>query len=198
MKKILILFTCIISINVLMSATKVDSNNISKCISEISQLVEKNYKNYESYEIFPLYNELDEVKFFLVEFEPESFVYVKIYEGNDNCNNSNKYLKWHEGAWCRFNYMPNEQGDYTKTYEKDANGNYKYRYASHYKEAQIKDEKRYLLFIINTVKAGYVPAIKLNENYLNLVSMKEINLNEITNDTYLETLQFIFTSPYYL
>ena len=48
------------------------------------------------------------------------------------------------------------------------------------------------------MKAGYVPAIKLNENYLNLVSMKEINLNEITNDTYLETLQFIFTSPYYL
>lgn len=59
-----------------------------------------------------------------------------------------------------------------RRWEVDEKGNFIDYQDSHFNVANIENEKRYLLKV---GRSEYIPAVKRNEKYLNLVSMEEID-----------------------
>lgn len=58
-------------------------------------------------------------------------------------------------------------------YETDENGEYIYYTDSHFKVANMENEKKYLL----RDKVAYIAAVKRGDKYLNLVSMEEFEFS---------------------
>jgi hypothetical protein len=77
-------------------------------------------------------------------------------------------------------------------YEVDENFEFIFRKNSHFKEANIVSEKRYLLRIPDWSSAG-IPAVRRGDKFLSLISMEEFRYDELGGD---EKLPYdIFTSP---
>ncbi len=153
------------------------------------------YKDYTDFEAFPLYNQNDELTHFVVEFEPYGFVYVKInYKAQSD---SELYIidaiEQSNRPWQR--YTVNDS-DGEPIYEEDENGLVN-RYNSHYKEAEIKGERRYLINIklqdniIGIYDSIYnIPAVKRGDKWLNLISMEEFALDDLSKQECFE-LRFL-------
>lgn len=156
-------------------------------IQRVSKLIEERYftagGEHTDYEVFPVYNQFDELKYFIVDFEPTGFVYIKIQERDKSLFWGPKmYIRMVSAfdsvnqTWQRYTIKEGSgdkvKGD-DKIWETDEEGNLIFYSVSHYKAANIKDEKRYLLRINQGGSIGYIPAIKRGELYLNLVSMEE-------------------------
>lgn len=185
-------------------------------IQRISQRIEKNYINdktgYTDYEVYPLYNANDEFAYIcLVEFAPCGFIYVPIYDAHIY---NKMYLKAEEensyrvGYWQRYRISEGEESfiledgvrwildssennyyaDKNTYFETDGNGNFIKRTGSPYKEANIQNERRYILNAWLTA----IPAVKRGDKYLNLISMKEF---ECTENAIFETEEFSFGDP---
>ncbi len=157
-------------------------------LATVTERIEKKYMTedgkFTSFAVYPLYNEKDKLQYFLVEFEPQGFVYVKIRDkwtftpgamhslyGLNSTQPNDK--------WCRYTIDPtkSQPEPYTdKCIERDENGEMVIRYKSPYAEAGVVNEKRYLLSIKkeNNESATLVSAIKTDEGYLNLVSMSKL------------------------
>lgn len=173
MKKfyMLILFIC----SLIMLSGCVNSNIYTEAehYERVKELLEKRYFGddsiYESYELYPVYNEKDKLEYFVIDFEPEGYVFVKI----TNSTISYSMYRRDEGSpWRKFQYKyDKKEKKYVKIYETDEEGNEIYYNNSPFKIANIKDEKRYLLKVNGN--ENYIPAIKTDNKYLNLVSMKE-------------------------
>ncbi len=158
-------------------------------LARVTERIEKKYMTedgkFTSFAVYPLYNEKDKLQYFLVEFEPQGFVYVKIRDKWYN----NIFESMHSlygvsntppiTPWYRYTIDPtkSQPEPYTdKCIERDENGEMVIRYKSPYAEAGVVNEKRYLLSIKkeNNESATLVPAIKTDEGYLNLVSMSKL------------------------
>ena len=161
-------------------------------LQRVSDLVEKRYmqegSEYTSYEVYPVYDEYEELSYFIVDFEPEGYVYIKLNKvivtfGPSMYTRSDENEFWRPytyapGTECT---VPDENGEMV-TYEdilfrQDENGNYYGFRVSHFKAANIMNEKRYLLQIYNgtgSSRRGLVPAVKRGDKYLNLVSWEEM------------------------
>jgi hypothetical protein len=169
-------------------------------IERISKLVNKRYINesdkYTGYKVYPLYNEADELAYFLIELEPFGFVYVKInitYLFLRIFGGASMYTRAGEQTWRRYrirregslplpedrlwkvemdqmgySQYPNRRWEVNEAHEFI---NYN---VSHFKAANIENEKRYLLRIEQSSSSGYIPAVKRGDKYLNLVSMEEM------------------------
>ena len=162
-------------------------------LARISELVDKHYmtkdSGYTSFEVFPLYNEYDEFEFAVVEFEPRGYIYVMIRKQTVPLIGTSLYLKdadenrfwrpvvYKEGAICT---IINENGEMeiyrNACVKKDENGNYLGFEVSHFKAAQIENEKRYLLALKDNAGSfrGYIPAVKRGDKILNLASFEEM------------------------
>lgn len=176
--------------------------------ARVSELVEKRYmkqgSGYTDYTLYPLYNEKEELRYFLVEFAPAGFVYIKIYqeELRQACGRylgiyTGMYIRHiEEGAtWRRYKVevgitpIPNKTNDMgiqvqypdRLWWEVDEDDEYVEHTDSHFKVAGIAGERRYLLQITPRpslrCKDGYIPAVKRGDAYLNLVSMEEMYLH---------------------
>ena len=216
-KKIICLGLILVMI-ISLSACSKDASSFSEeeHIERISDLVEQRYidkdtaskgwfnvyedEEFTGFTVYPLFTETDELGFFLVEFEPFGYVYIKI-----NKTSSLQQLFWGvsmytrddgEGkSWRRYRISEDgeepplyegqqwkvEEDEYgyiqfpNRRWEVDEDGEYIYYYDSHYKVANIGDEKRYLLKIMQgSERVDYVPAVKREDKYLNLVSMQEM------------------------
>lgn len=163
----------------------------------VRELVENRYMTetgeYTDYELFPLFNENDELAYFLVEFEPFGYVYILI---NETC-----FFQFFGGYSMYTRDHPESEVWYPYTVEKGAEGviqqpdgtmqewqNRKFKYDengdiisyrdSHFKAAGTGNERRYLLEITSIAELGrshgYIPAVKRGDAYLNLVSMEEL------------------------
>ncbi|MDY4545083.1 MAG: hypothetical protein SPE00_07210 [Bacilli bacterium] len=138
---------------------------------------------HKEYELYPLYDENDQLKYFVVDF-PTNYHIISINKRDYSCiSGTSLYSLSITNPWQRYVL---ENGE--KVYEKDKDGNDIFYNQSPYKVAGIKDEKRYLIKIRQGSNSDYVPAVKRGDKYLNLISMKEeeivLKSNEQINETF--------------
>ena len=226
-KKIISLGLILVMIISLLACSK-DASSFSEeeHIERISDLVEQRYMNedfdYTEFSVYPLFTESDELGYFLIEFEPFGFVYVKI-----NKTSSLQQLLWGVSMYTRYEgktwqrYKICEEGkepppydgrqwkledadEYGRVYylnrrwEVDEDDEFIYYNNSHYKVANSGDEKRYLLRMEQGGSWYTIPAVKRGDKYLNLVSMEEMEYqHKIVSKKYsYAEIQFIHKREY--
>ena len=162
-------------------------------MQRISERAEERFlgegSEYTGLEVYPIYNEYDELKYALIEFEPQGFLYVLIREGItfELISGVGMYLcsdMEPEESWIPYRVkegfndeMIDEDGHKT-TYNdceffRDEKGDVIVYHQSHFKVAGIENERRYLLSIVSVSHGSgsdaLIPAVKRGEKYLNLV-----------------------------
>lgn len=178
-----------------------DVYTLEEHTERISKLVEKRYfaegSEYTGYELFPIYDENDELRYFLIELQPVGFVYVRLNKYYSKITSpAGMYTRCEGEPWRRYriwtqgvvndtngNYIENlpypgggwrnnEKSAYHQVYyEVDENDEFVVQKCSHFKAANIVDEKRYILLYHD----AYIPAIKKDGQYFNLVSMEKLH-----------------------
>lgn len=133
------------------------------------------------FSIYPLYNENDELKFFLIEFRPFGWLYVSIVDEQPRIYNllftrTGMYTLSStdgESPWTPFTIDADDDTNYI--WQVDKNGK-KVKYIhSPYNIRGIQDDKRYLVYQ-EVTKDGdaigeFIPAVKVEGGkYLNLIS----------------------------
>lgn len=149
-------------------------NNLKKIIEE--KYMQSNY-GFTGFELYPIYNENDEHKYFLVEFEPIKFLYVFIKDKSTHYGNS-LYCAEIEYLWTPYTVSEKEVDGkikYIRNFKLDEFGNRIIHNRSHFKVAGVEEEKLYLLTIYSGSDERLIPAVKRDDKYLNLVSMELID-----------------------
>ncbi len=153
-------------------------------IKEISERIEEKYmpkyKDFTSYSVYPVYDENEEVYCYLVEFEPEGFMYVhaneKVYftailgTGGPYTRNTDPM-----NGWTEYRLEKNENGEMERVYETDENGESVRYLVSPFKMAKIKNERLYLLSANLEEDGCRFPAVKRGDKYVNVISMEEMD-----------------------
>ena len=140
---------------------------------------------YTGLEVYPIYNEYDELKYALIEFEPQGFVYVLINEQEYPWRGMYTLSETESESWIPYRVKEGAReeivdadgnvhyGATNHEYIRDENGQVIIYYESHFKVAGIENERRYFLSTIPTVYIGHsrgrIPAVKRGEQYLDLV-----------------------------
>lgn len=186
MRKITRVCVCLVSVLLLMAAglcsgCSSDMYSEEQHIQRIKERAEKRFlgeeSKYTGLEVYPIYNEYDTLKYALIEFEPQGFLYVSI---------SNRAYPWkgmytlnsrEPESWMPYRVKEGAREDiydadgnllYQTTdreYIRDDNGLVFIYYESHFKVAGIENERRYFL----DGGEGLIPAVKRGEQYLDLV-----------------------------
>ena len=170
--------------------TKADKYTVEEHLERIAKKVDKRYMSgdydFTSYELYPLYNENEKMDFVLVEFEPQGFILVQLQRGTFGQIKYRRDDKYLEIGWSRLRYEIIEEGQKASDFEDDVwklipeaqhikmallreydeNGEVIVYYVSPYKLAGVLDQRLYCV-------AGQFVAIKTENGYLNLMSMKE-------------------------
>ena len=166
-------------------ADRADSFTLEEHIQRISEKMRardltKKYPygfTYDDFEVYPLYNENDEVKYFLIEFEPCGFILLYLRDKASIINSRTLYLLFgcfdEEYPWSPYVV---ESGGEVENHEDrkwllDENGERIYYSKSPYYVANCINEKKYLF----KTEEGFIPAIKRDNNFINLVSGEIIN-----------------------
>ena len=138
---------------------------------------------YTGLEVYPLYNEYDELAYMLIELQPQGFVYV--------CINDQPWLDMYavpidfepNRLWRPYVFeegvvttITDEETGEMETWEdkrvlQDENGAYYGFHVSHFRAANIRDERRYFIPVSD---GNMMPAVKRGDMYLNLVSWQEV------------------------
>ena len=131
---------------------------------------------YDNFEVYPLYNENDEVRYFLIEFEPCGFILIYLREQASIINSRTLYqligFYDEEEPWSP--YVIDETKKETNEYKKwilDENGERIYYSKSPYYVANCINKKKYAFPTLD----GLVPAIKKDGEFVNLISGEIIN-----------------------
>ena len=188
---LILMLTCIIMSSALCSGTrKTDKEQLA----EVTKLATKRFVEeghvdrehcekgkYTGLTVYPLYDENDEMQYFLIDLEPSGYAYVS---SNIKIRNSmsclgriiasyGEYTVSYGRPWYRY-YRNETDTDYDL---RDAEILYE---DSHFRVANIGDEKRYLLKCYpKSGSFGYIPAVKRGDKFLNLVSMTEYDPNDL-------------------
>ena len=197
MRKIAKIFACLTAIVLPMSAGLFAGCSASmyseeQHIQRVRERAEERYlgegSEYTGLEVYPLYNEYDELKYMLIELEPQGFMYVYIKEGIavEWISGVGMYLcaEQEPVGWMPYRVkegvreeITTETGDVffyrNRDFFRDGNGQVIVYHQSHFKIAGIENERRYLLEITSTAGLGrtdaLIPAVKRGEQYLDLV-----------------------------
>ena len=188
---LILMLTCIIMSSAWCSGTrKTDKEQLA----EVTKLATKRFVEeghvdrehcekgkYTGLTVYPLYDENDEMQYFLIDLEPSGYAYVS---SNIKIRNSmsclgriiasyGEYTVSYGRPWYRY-YRNETDTDYDL---RDAEILYE---DSHFRVANIGDEKRYLLKCYpKSGSFGYIPAVKRGDKFLNLVSMTEYDPNDL-------------------
>lgn len=174
-------------------------------IHRIRERAEKRFlgvdSEYTGLEVYPVYNEYDELRYALIEFEPQGYIYVYI---------SKKAYLWSsmyslsdteaERGWMPYRMKEGAQEDiidengniiaqtFNREFIRDENGQVITYHDSHFKVAGIENERRYFLSTVCAVYAGLnrglIPAVKRGDQYLDLVDGTMINYTPGMESTY--------------
>ncbi len=178
-------------------------------LQRVTKLAEKRYLSpdspygYTDMKIYPVYDENEKLRYFLIDFEPNGYVYILInkksgnvlsqYLGSRSMYTRDSHDNWVNShprkprTWQRYRYWNSDEpypesgwkypGRYHDTVsEVNENGDYIAYIDSHFKVARIGDERRYML--MNDYTGDYIPAVKRGNKFLNLVSMQSFDLLE--------------------
>ncbi|MCM1306402.1 MAG: hypothetical protein NC037_02555 [Bacteroides sp.] len=182
-----------------------DDYTLDEHIERISALVEQRYfselSEYTGYELYPIYDSNEELRYFLIELKPVGFVYVRLNKSYSKITSrhfdvAGMYTRCEGEPWSRYRIwwqgvVEDEDGNYVRNlpypdggwhykenslqhqyyYEINASGDFVVNEYSHFKAAHVEDEKRYILLCND----NYVPAIKKDGQFINLVSMEELH-----------------------
>ena len=193
MKKFTRIGACLVASIVLIAAVlcagcSSDMYSEEKHMQRIRERAEERFlgedSEYTGLEVYPIYNEYDELKYALIEFEPQGFVYVLINEQEYPWRGMYTLSDTGE-SWMPYRVKKGAREDvydadgnllYQTTdreYFRDANGQVIIYNESHFKVAGIENERRYFLSTELTVfiglSHGLIPAVKRGEQYLDLV-----------------------------
>ena len=187
-------------LGVLIRGQKTTDFTVEEHIERISERIEKRYMQdgspYTDYKVYPLYEDDDSfADFCLVEFEPYGYLYVEIYDtitllrpfGLNGMYGRGNYpdTKWqryrirldettpdpyNDSQWLQRKNSVDQIIESTCFYEADKNGEFIFHDVSHFKAANIENEKRYFLRIQKTYS---VPAVKRGDKFFSLISMEE-------------------------
>lgn len=166
-----------------------------KHVERITEKIKKNNeawmydegKRYEDFTVYPLYNEKEEVKYCLVEFEPYGFMFVLIHDepprimalfeliiGMKVSMYTRSYLYGRMNPWSP--YIPsNTDGGKNEEEQEwilDGNGERIFYEKSPYFVSGNINEKKYLIKI-KEKHSFFVCAVKKGEKFINLVSGEE-------------------------
>ena len=193
MKKFTRIGACLVASIVLIAAglcagCSSDMYSEEKHMQRIRERAEERFlgedSEYTGLEVYPIYNEYDELKYALIEFEPRGFVYVYISEREYPWSSMYSLSDTESESWMPYRVKEGTQeeivdadgnvfGTTNCEYFRDENGQVIIYNESHFKVAGIENERRYFLSTELTVYIGYsrglIPAVKRGEQYLDLV-----------------------------
>ena len=197
MKKITKFYVCIIAVVSLTAAglcTGCSSGFYSEeqHIQRVRERAEERYlgegSEYTGLEVYPVYNDYVELKYMLIELEPQGFMYVRIEKDStfEWLSGVGMYLcsELEPVSWMPYRVKEGmreevvDENGHTSIYTdrelfRDENGNAIIYHQSHFKVAGIENERRYLLSIVSVSHGSgsdaLIPAVKRGDQYLNLV-----------------------------
>lgn len=195
----------------IITLTMVSCENVSNYSDEdhynnIKSIVKEKYlykeDNKVSFFMYPLYDENEEISYYLIKFYYSGYMYVKI----DKEDNENPYkIPYKSETWSKYKYVYNDanyayplihDNDYIREYELDSSNNVIEYNESPYEVADVLDQKLYLLKIHElSVSDILVPAIKSGEKFINLVSMEEFYYLPFYPQNRIPYLNLNFTKP---
>ena len=167
-----------------------EEEHIARISKKIDKKIKKKFSkpwrtfDYDSFEVYPLYNQNEELEYFLVEFEPSYFIFIYMrddYKYIDFIFGIKSMYRHSTGpylSWSKYKIDPTHENlpwDKNVIWETDENGEKIVYNKSPYYVAGVKSEKRYLFEDGN---GGYIPAIKKDRDFINLVSMTEVNFSD--------------------
>ena len=173
-------------------------------LQRVSERIESRFmgenSDYTSYKVFPLYDENEELGFFVAEFEPYGYAYIMLRKPTSGANtiadaftDASMYQLDAPASreWYPYTVAPgedvviiNEDENYTMEFHDarlklDEEGNYIRFRVSHFKAAAVgENERRYLLKVYCSETGSsynYIPAVKRGDSYLNLVSWETLD-----------------------
>lgn len=202
MKRLLIIITYIMFVFITTSCQNMKIVTEEEHRNEIKSLLENGYLNSsnedETFELYPIYNERDELAYFLAEFSTDRFYIIYI----DNSSSITKYkIDSHRLSWAKrkVEFIEREDGYilpdcFVSVYEKDEKGNIIHNYNSPYDEAKVLDEKLYLFHLDDLVSDSfsYVPLVKRGNKFLNLLSMDEMEYYPLNIPRSIPSMRLLF------
>ena len=150
----------------------------------IDRKIKNGYYDATGYELYPLYNLDEELRYFLVEFEPVGHMYVAIGNGHllDVFGSTSMYHEPTGRIVEKWNPCTIEETGNTKSviFDRDENGRMITCRQSPFKYRGKLNERKYMISVSN---GPLVPAIKNGDKFINLYANYEF---EITNGNFLE------------
>ena len=150
----------------------------------IDRKIKNGYYDATGYELYPLYNLDEELRYFLVEFEPVGHMYVAIGNGHllDVFGSTSMYHEPTGRIVEKWNPCTIEETGNTKSviFDHDENGRMITCRQSPFKYRGKLNERKYMISVSN---GPLVPAIKNGDKFINLYANYEF---EITNGNFLE------------
>lgn len=197
-KEVIIIFCIVLSIVLLLITALVgflvgiptDIYSEKKHIQRITKRAEERFlgedSEYTGLKVYPIYNEYDELRYALIEFEPQGFVYVYISERGYFFRSMYSLSSKESESWMPYRVkegvneeVVDENGNliaqsFNREFIRDENGQVIVYNESHFKVAGIENERRYFLSTVCAVYVGYtrgsIPAVKRGEQYVDLVN----------------------------
>ena len=139
---------------------------------------------YTGLEVYPIYNEYDDLRYALIEFEPQGFLYVYISERAYPWSSMYSLSGTEPEPWMPYRVKEGVNEEFVdasgtviaqinRAFFCDENGLLIKYDGSHFKVGGIENERRYFLSTELTVflgmERGLIPAVKRGEQYLDLV-----------------------------
>ena len=163
------------------SSNKYTEEEILKIAAE---KIEKTYLNnekydFQSFDVYPVYSQDDELEFILVEFNPSGYLYLKIDTYGTffpKLKLTRNVINISENTWYKYQYV---DGYVEK--ETDSSGKAILYNISQFKEREMLKEKKYLIHLGDF---DYIPVVKVEDKFLNLVSMTYFVYNGESNTGY--------------
>ncbi len=159
-----------------------EEQHIARITRKLNRKIKKKFSKawftfeYDSFEVYPLYNQDEKLEFFLVEFEPSSFIFISMIDNY-------KYIDFIFGIksmylhsvgpiceWSPYTFESIKESYSIDDYiwKTDENGEKIVYDKSPYVVAGVENEKMYYF------DDAYVPAVKCGDKFINLVSMTEV------------------------
>ena len=159
-----------------------EEQHAKRITRRIEKKIKSGYYDVTDFEVYPLYTLDEELRYFLVEFEPEGHTYILLtnawtFGGMYKLASGRTYYWWNP---CT---IEETRKNKFVIFDRDENGSKIVTVQSPYRYRGKLNEKKYLLELYTT---SLVPAVKSGNNFVNLYADYEFTVDgegKITNET---------------
>ncbi|MDE6617675.1 MAG: hypothetical protein K2K13_01450 [Clostridiales bacterium] len=165
-------------------------------LARVTDLAKKRYivnGKYTDLQVYPIYNQDDKLQYFLIELEPVGYMMVYLHKNNIYSSMYSRSTR-SEMYWVRYAveigsyaYIKEENGpglayQDARWLELDENNEPILHYSSPYKDANVLNEKLFLLTVEQKGRFGEIAAVKRDGKFFNLISMEPIDYKYKTDE----------------